>query len=121
MQDSYYSADPITNLIVLALVVLVVVALWKMFEKADEPGWKAIIPLYNTYTMFRIAGRSGWMFLLLLIPLVNIFVSIMVSLDLAKMFGRSAVFGFFGLFLFPFVGYTMLGFNSDEYVGPKHD
>ncbi len=61
-------------LAVLALAIASIVGMWKMFEKADEPGWKSIIPFYNIYTYFRITGRNGWSVLLLFIPFVNIFV-----------------------------------------------
>lgn len=107
-------------LVWLAIVAVVLVAQWKIFEKAGEKGWKALIPFYNAYTLFRIAGRNGWGFILLFVPLVNVVVSIIVSLDLAKHFGKSTVFAIFGLVLFPFVGYPMLAFGDATYVGQKH-
>jgi len=108
-------------LLILVLTVAVVAAYWKMFEKAGEAGWKALIPFYNTYTLFRIAGRNGWGFLFLLIPLVNIVVMIMIALDLAKHFGKSQLFGIVGLWLFSAIGYLILGFGDSKYVGVKHD
>lgn len=113
-------AGGLMTVIYLAVVVAAVVAMWKMFEKADEEGWKSLIPLYNTYTLFRIAGRNGWGFLLLLVPFVNLVVLLVVSIDLAKHFGKSAGFGVVGLWLFSVVGYLILGFGDAKYVGPKH-
>ena len=40
---------------IIALVILLIVANYMLFKKAGEAGWKALIPLYNTYTMIRIA------------------------------------------------------------------
>ncbi len=77
----------------LAVIALLVVSMWKIFEKAGEEGWKAIVPFYNSYTLFRIAGRNGWGFLLMLVPIVNVVVAVMLSLDLAKHFGKSSAFG----------------------------
>lgn len=114
------SVSPIVWVIYVAVLVAAVVGMWKLFEKADEEGWKSLIPLYNTYTLFRIAGRNGWGFLLLLIPIVNIVVMLMVSIDLAKHFGKSTAFGVLGLFFFSIIGYLMLGFGDAKYVGPKH-
>jgi hypothetical protein len=102
-------------------IVIAVVAMWKLFVKAGEAGWKALIPFYNTYTMFRIAGRNGWWFLLLGVPLVNFVLLIVLAIDLAKHFGKSTLFGIFGLVVFPYVGYLMLAFGDAKYVGPKHD
>lgn len=105
----------------LVILVAYVVAMWKLFEKADEPGWAAIIPFYNTYTLFRIAGRNGWWFLGMFVPFLNIVVAIILSIDLAKHFGKDTVFGIFALFLFSIIGYFILGFSSSvKYVGPKH-
>ena len=106
--------------IYLALIVLSIAAMWKLFEKAGEAGWKSIIPIYNAYILFKLAGRNGWGILLMLIPIVNIVIWIMVAIDLAKHFGKSTAFGVLGLVLFPFVGYLMLGFGEAKYVGPKH-
>ncbi len=102
------------------LSIVSIVAMWKIFTKAGEEGWKSIIPFYNSYTLFRIAGRNGWGFLLLLIPLVNIVVFVMVSIDLAKHFGKDAFFGVVGLFFFSVIGYLMLAFGDAKYVGTKH-
>ena len=102
----------------LAVLVVAIVAMWKIFTKAGEAGWKTIIPIYNIYIMLKIVGRPGWWLLLYLVPLVNIVVSLVVAIDLAKSFGRSEVFGVVAVWLFSLVGYLMLGFGSDEYKGP---
>lgn len=104
----------------LILLVLQLVAMWKLFEKAEEAGWKSIIPFLNVYTLFRIAGRNGWGFLLMFIPLVNIVVAIMISIDLAKHYGKSTAFGIIGLFFFSTIGYLILGLGDSKYVGTKH-
>ena len=62
------------------------------------------------------AGVIG-MFILLLIPGVNVIAYIVVALGIAKNFGKSGVFGFFGLVVFSFIGYLILGFGSAQYVG----
>ena len=40
--------------------VLLIIAGWKIFEKAGEPGWKAIIPIYNLYIMYKIVNMQAW-------------------------------------------------------------
>ena len=35
--------------IILVLVVLQIVANWKIYTKAGKPGWASIIPIYNQY------------------------------------------------------------------------
>lgn len=99
------------------LAVLTIVSMWVVFNKAGRHGWAAIIPFYNLYTLVKVAGRPGWWLVLLIIPLVNIVFSIIVSIDVAKAFGRGAAFGVFGLWLFAFVGYPILAFGDARYVG----
>ena len=103
------------------LLVIALVANWKIFEKAGEAGWKILVPFYNTYTLLRISGRNGWWFLGLFVPLVNLFVVIRLALDLAKHFGKSTMFAIFGLLIFSFIGYLMLAFGDAKYVGTKHE
>lgn len=64
--------------IVLSIIVAIVfvVGMWKMFVKAGEAGWASIIPIYNIYVLFKITWGSGIKFLLLLIPIVNIYIYI---------------------------------------------
>lgn len=99
------------------ILLILIVAWWKVFEKAGEPGWKSIIPFYNTYTLVTIAGRPGWWFLLFFIPFVNFVVYIVISIDLAKAFGKSTTFGIVGLWLFSFIGFIILGWGDAKYVG----
>jgi hypothetical protein len=98
----------------LAITVLVIAGFWKTFVKAGEPGWAAIVPIYNLLVLLKIAGRPLWWFILLLIPVVNLIVWIMVSLDVAKKFGQGAGFGI-GLAVLPMIFYPVLGFGKAQY------
>lgn len=104
-------------LIELAIAVLVIVAMWKIFAKAGKPGWAAIIPIYNLIVILEICGRPIWWILLLLIPCVNIIVSLIVLIDLAKSFGKAELFGV-GLWLLGFIFFPILGFGDARYQGP---
>ena len=105
-------------LFALALAVVVIIGWWKMFEKAGEPGWAAIIPIFNIIVLLKIAGRPLWWVILYFIPIANIVAAIVVSIDIAKAFGQSAVFGFFLNFLFGGIGYLILGFGNYQYRRP---
>jgi len=109
-----------TPVIILSIVlgVLMIVAMWKIFSKAGEAGWKSIIPIYNAFVLFRIAGLNPWMFLLMLIPLVNVVVAIVLSLKLGERFGKGAAWSIFLLVIFSTIGYLILGFGSDQYRRP---
>ena len=102
----------------LAIAVIFILGLWKVFEKSGQPGWACLIPFYNMYILLKIAGRPGWWLILFLVPLVNIAIAILVAIDIAKSFGQSAVFGVVLLFLLSGVGYLVLGFGNYRYIGP---
>ncbi len=102
----------------LAFVILIIAGFWKTFEKAGQPGWAAIIPFYNIYILLKIAGRPGWWLILFFVPLVNLIVYIILSIDVAKSFGKDALYGIILLWLFSAIGYLILGFGDAEYEGP---
>jgi hypothetical protein len=101
-------------LFVIAIALFVIVSLWKVYVKAGQPGWGAIIPIYNLYLKLLIAGRPGWWILLYLIPFVNIVIAIIVEIDIAKNFGKESIFGV-GMFFLGFIFYPILAFGSAEY------
>ncbi len=104
-------------LIWLTVIVISIASLWKIFTKAGKPGWAAIIPIYNFIVLLEIIGRPIWWIILLFIPCVNIVVSVIVFIDLAKSFGKDALFGI-GLWLLGIIFLPILAFGSAEYQGP---
>jgi hypothetical protein len=100
------------------LIFLAVVAgMWQVFEKAGQPGWKAIIPIYNIWVLLEIIGRPGWWIILFFIPFVNFIIWIIVSLDLAKSFDHGVGFAI-GLLILPWLFYIILGWGESQYYGP---
>jgi len=104
-----------TGLIALVFYILVAIGLWKVFTKAGYPGILAIIPIVNLVFLVKIAGMSGWFALLYLIPIANLILAIIVAFKLGERFGKGGVFSFFLLFLFPYIGYLILGFGDARY------
>lgn len=111
-------AMTIYYIIVLAISIVSIIGMWKMFTKAGKPGWAAIIPFYNMYCMFEMAWGNGWMFLLTLIPCVGAVFQIILCFKLATAFNRGVGFGFGLLFLAP-IFYMILGFGDADFVGPQ--
>lgn len=101
-----------------ALSILGIIAYWKVFVKAGQPGWKSLIPIYNIYILYKIAWGSGWKFLWMLVPLVNIVVAVIMSLKLARAFGKGTGFGV-GLVLLQSIFMMILAFGDAQYTGPQ--
>jgi len=109
--------SPFATIIGLLIAVVLIVAMWKIFTKAGQPGWASIIPIYNIYVWCKIVGRPWWWLLLMLIPFVNFIICIILCIDLAKSFGKGVGFGI-GLALLGFIFFPILGFGSAQYQGP---
>jgi hypothetical protein len=101
------------------LIILTLAGIWMTFVKAGKPGWASIVPIYNIVVLLEITGKPLWWILLFLIPFVNIVIAIIVTLDLAKVFGKGVGFGL-GLVFLPFVFYPMLGFGDARVGGPRN-
>lgn len=109
-------------LISVGMVALAIVGSWRMFEKAGKPGWACIVPIYNSWVLAEIAGKPGWWGLyplLGVVPVVGtaamLVVHVLICILVARNFGKSDVFGVVGLWIFWFVGFSILGFGSATY------
>ena len=105
----------IAIIIQLAIIVLMIVSVWRVFEKANEPGWASIIPFYNVIVLLRIVDKPWWWLFLFMIPLVNIVIAIIVMIALAQSFDKGGMFAV-GLLLLPVVFYPILAFGDAEYI-----
>jgi len=115
------AAEPsmVIIMIQLTLVIVSIVALWKLFSKAGKPGWASIVPIYNSCVMLDIAGKPMWWMpmwwiLLMFIPVVNLVISVLMLIGLAKNFGRGTG-TVIGLIFLPFIFLLILAFGSAEY------
>lgn len=99
---------------VLALTIVIFAGFWKTFEKAGEPGWAGLIPIYNLYVLVRVSGNAWWWFILFFVPLVNFFATVKISIDIAGKFNRGVLFGL-GLTFLSFIFYPVLGFGDYQY------
>jgi len=108
--------------IIMVLVFILVYAgsMWKIFAKAGEPGWYALIPIYNMVVFFKIIGKPWWWMFLVVIPVVN-WIFVIWSLNmLSHSFGKDSGFTAL-LFFFNFIFLPVLGFGSAAYKGPYGD
>lgn len=104
-------------IVYLAIIVVIVAAFWKIFEKAGKPGWAAIIPIYNLIVWLEIINKPIWWIILLLIPFVNFIIIIILYHRLSQAFGQGIGMTLLLIFL-PFIGAPMLGFGSATYSKP---
>src|ERR1700750_1622560 len=87
------SAHQVFVLIVIQLFLLLTpsVGLYKLFEKAGVPGWKAFIPFYNTWIMETLAERPRHWVFWQFIPVVGWFITPGIFIEFIKLFGRFSI------------------------------
>lgn len=111
-------ADIFMILIGVALIVLMVASVWRIFTKAGKPGWAAIVPFYNSYVLLKIVGKPGWWLVWYFIPIANIVIAVVVYYQLVvKCFGKGVGFLIL-LLLAPMVAYPLLAFGDAEFHAP---
>ena len=113
---SSFTVNPVSSIISLALWVLSIVALWKLFEKMGIEGWKSIIPIYNIVIVYKEVDLNPWLLLLLLVPCfgwIAVYVlSVIAYVRLAKKFGQdSTAFILLIIFIEP-VALAVLAFDE---------
>lgn len=102
----------------LLLIVVTLAGAWKTFEKANQPGWTAIIPIYNLYIMTKIGNNEWWWLLVaIFVPIVNLYAIFKIMHGVAKAFGKGAGFAL-GLWFLAFIFFPLLGFGDHQYQGP---
>ncbi|MEO5893800.1 MAG: S26 family signal peptidase [Ferruginibacter sp.] len=94
------------------------IGMYGMFVKAGIPGWKALIPFYNTWCIVEKIKLKKWWFVFQFVPIAGQFVTIWITIKFVEHFGR---FGFWhhALTVFlPFIYFPYLGFSKNErYAG----
>ncbi len=111
------SGDPVSSAISLLIMLFFLYCGWKLFVKAGQPGWAAIIPFYNIYIMLKIVGKPGWWLILFFIPFVNFIIAIIVMHNLSLRFGKGVGYTL-GLIFLGFIFMPMLALGSAKYTAP---
>ena len=130
---SSYGAGLIVLFVVLGLIaigvaIFLIVAECKVFEKAGEKWWKALIPAYNTWIETKIAGLAWWWCPIIIgvsalttfknlstvIGFVVVVITFNFNYNISKKFGKSNGFAVL-LTLLPIIGIPILGFGSAKY------
>ena len=101
--------------------ILSVIGMWAIFEKAGQPGWKMLIPFYNLYVWLKIIKKPVWWYIFLLIPFINVFVVLLMIVEVVKCFGKYGLGAQALSVLFPFAYLPYLGFSKQEYYTDPDD
>jgi signal peptidase I len=108
-------------LIIISIIFSIgtIVGLWKLFEKAGRKGWEIIIPFYNFYIWLKIIKKPLWWYIFILTPFLNVFMLMLMIVELVKCFNKFSLFEQGAAVIFPFVYLPYIGFSEKEvYVHP---
>lgn len=86
----------------------------QLFEKAGVPGWKTLIPFYNLYVFLQIIKKNYWWYILILLPFINVFVYMLMIVELLKCFNKFSLWEQALSVIFPFFYLPYLGFSANS-------
>src|SRR6202007_412504 len=101
------------NLIFLILVLLSWVGLYKCFQKTNIAAWKAFVPIYNYYEVFKLVEKPKWWFVLMIVPGVNILMYGVLGFNLARYFGKRKSSDLLLASFVPYLYFVYLGFDAN--------
>lgn len=95
--------------------------LWVQFEKAGRKGWESLVPFYNLYVFLKIIKKPVWWYLLLLFPFINVFMYMLMLVEMAKCYGKYSLGGQFLAIVFPFFYFPYLAIyeKNEKYLDPE--
>jgi len=96
------------------LFTIPTIFLWEAFVKAGQKGWSTLVPFYNLYIFLKIIKKPMWWYLLLLFPFINVFMYMLMLVELAKGFKKYALGEQFMAVVFPFIYFPWITFKKDE-------
>lgn len=106
-------------IIFIVLCLATLAGLWKLFEKAGEPGWTVLIPGYNLYVWLRLIKKPLWWLVLLAIPFINVFMLWLMMTELVKSFRQFKFYHQAMAVLIPFIYFPYMGFKPEyTYLHP---
>jgi hypothetical protein len=120
--QSYESVDSgafaavagVIAIVYIAIFVVLIVSMWKVFTKAGKPGWAAIIPIYNLIVLLEIVNKPVWWIIFMLIPFVNFIFFIYLYHLVSTAFGQGIGMT---ILLILVIGWPILAFGSAQYQG----
>jgi len=101
---------------------IAVVAQWKLYEKANQPGVACIVPIWNFIVFLRIVGRPASHMLLFFIPIYGqLYMVPKVYIELCNSFGKTSIVDYVLIMVFNAFYILNLGLTYDtEYIGPAY-
>lgn len=99
----------------LGTIGVIILANWILFKKAGQPGWVAVLPLYNIAITLKIAKKPlWWLPILLFVPPLSLVLWFFVCRGLARVFNQG-IWSAVGIFVLPMIFLPLLASESNSY------
>ena len=104
-------------LFLFGFIGLMIASMWKLYEKAGQPGWASIVPIYSTIVQLDIIEKPRWWIFLMIIPYLNLIWLIWATNLFVKKFGKDEAWTVGCIFL-PFIFYPIMAFDDKvQFIG----
>ena len=97
-------------ILVPALFTVPIAFTWKQFKAAGEQSWKAFVPYYNIFVLLKIIKKHKkfWWWFFIVFPYINIFMLLLMLVELGKCFGKFKVWEEFMAAILPYVFFPLI-------------
>ncbi|MEM9050576.1 MAG: DUF5684 domain-containing protein [Bacteroidota bacterium] len=104
------------------ITFIAVVAQWKLYEKANQPGIACIVPIWNFIVFLRIVGRPASHMFLFFIPIYGqLYLVPKVYIELCNSFGKSSIVDYVLIIVFNAFYILNMGLSYETvYIGPSY-
>lgn len=100
---------------------IAIVAQWRLYEKADLPGYACLVPVWNVAIFLKLLGRPWQHMFYLLIPVYNMYFMVKLYIELCHCFGKRNIVDYVLVILFNGFYILNLGLSYEEkYYGPVY-
>lgn len=104
------------------LAVVGLLAQWKLYEKAGQPGLAALVPIWNFIVFLKIVGRPASHLLLFLIPGYNLYMFGKVWIEVVQSFGKRDMIDYVLVILLNGIYILNMGLSHEtRYRGPVYN
>ena len=93
--------------------------LWATYEKAGYKGYFSVIPVINYYYWLKIIDKPLWWYIFLLLPFINVFMAMLMIVELLKSYGMRGLHQQAVAVILPFVVLPLLGAKNRKFIHPS--
>jgi signal peptidase I len=101
----------LATFLILILSIAYFGGLYRIFLKANEKGWKALIPVYNIIVLLKVLVKPRWFIVFIIVPVISNLVFLYILIQTYDRFGirkfwKVLLAAIFSIVFIPLIGFS---------------